>query len=56
LLSTLNLCRYSTAANKEKERELDAAAALALCPKKEGKEGPESMEGDNKEEGADKKK
>ena len=28
--------------NKDRERELDAAAALAARPKKEGKEGPES--------------
>ena len=42
------------AANKEKEREMDAAAAIAARPKKEGKEGPES----GKEEGdkADAKK
>ena len=28
--------------NKDRERELDAAAAFAARPKKEGKEGPES--------------
>mmetsp|Transcript_22187 Transcript_22187/g.54908 ORF Transcript_22187/g.54908 Transcript_22187/m.54908 type:complete len:332 (+) Transcript_22187:154-1149(+) len=46
------------AVNKEKEREFDAAVALAAAPKKEGKEGPESGKDEVKEEakGADAKK
>ena len=42
------------AANKEKEREMDAAAAIAARPKKEGKEGPESGKEEDDTAGAKK--